>query len=323
MTTSSDFLARYDALTATGLAANPEPVGRKRDTIEAAGYNLAASLTKLRPEATRFINDLSVPSTNNEGERSIRMAKLEDKRVLPERGRRQGIRHCPFVSRHGPQARRRRARSPRHVVPRRGVDAIDNDLSHRGRRTTPQSAPSTSSHRVELRPHCQPAGITSVRRQTCTPASVGAKNPRSVGGMNVCLNRESFHQSERQNGHQGSTMGVVKKTRSAPRDLTVVAVPVYFGGMAAEYLWLHRQAARRGPTAGDYELHDTLTSLAMSVGSLVAPLVVPKLLRPFTPGRGRYGKTVVAVALGAAALTTVADMVADRAGDHGGRGGPD
>src|ERR1035437_2493218 len=72
----ADFLAPCDALTATGLAANPEPVGRKRDTIEAAGYNLAASLTKLRPEATRFINDLSVPFTNNEGERSIRMAKL-------------------------------------------------------------------------------------------------------------------------------------------------------------------------------------------------------------------------------------------------------
>ena len=118
-------------------------------------------------------------------------------------------------------------------------------------------------------------------------------------------------------------MGVVKKTRSAPRDLTVVAVPVYFGGMAAEYLWLRRQAARRGPTAGDYELRDTLTSLAMGFGSLVAPLVVPKLLRPFSPGRGRYGKTVVAVALGAAALTTAADIVANRTGDHGGRGGPD
>jgi hypothetical protein len=80
---------------------------------------------------------------------------------LPERGRRQGIRHCPFVSRHGPQARRRRTRSPRHVVPRRGVDATDNDLSHSGRRTTPQSAPSTSSHRVELRPHRQPADLHS------------------------------------------------------------------------------------------------------------------------------------------------------------------
>ena len=65
------------------------------------------------------------------------------------------------------------------------MDATDNDLSHRGRRTTPQSAPSTSSHQVELRPHRQPAGITSVRRPTCTPASVGAKNPRSVGGVTV------------------------------------------------------------------------------------------------------------------------------------------
>jgi hypothetical protein len=93
----------------------------------------------------------------------------------------------PRPVQHGPQARRRRTRSPRHVVPRRGVDATDNDLSHRGRRTTPQSAPSTSSHRAELRPDRQPAGITSVRRPTCTPASVGAKNPRSVGDVNVYL----------------------------------------------------------------------------------------------------------------------------------------
>ena len=78
--------------------------------------------------------------------------------------------------------------------------------------------------------------------------------------------------------------------RSGPRDLTVVAVPFYFGSMAAEYLWLRRRAASRGPSPGDYERRDTVASLAMGAGSLVAPLVVPRLLRPFTPGRGRYGK---------------------------------
>jgi sterol desaturase/sphingolipid hydroxylase (fatty acid hydroxylase superfamily) len=87
--------------------------------------------------------------------------------------------------------------------------------------------------------------------------------------------------------------------------------------MAAEYLWLRRQAADRAPTAGDYERRDTLASLTMGVGSLVAPLVVPKLLRPFTPGRGRWGKALVLGTLGAAALTTVADLVARRAGDAG------
>jgi sterol desaturase/sphingolipid hydroxylase (fatty acid hydroxylase superfamily) len=108
-----------------------------------------------------------------------------------------------------------------------------------------------------------------------------------------------------------------------PPDLTVLAVPGYFAAMAAEYLWLRRHAGRRGPTAGDYEKRDTVASLAMGVGSLIAPLVVPRLLRPFTPGRGRYGKALVATALGAAAVTTAADAVARRTCDPGtGPGGP-
>ncbi|MHB8290723.1 MAG: IS66 family transposase [Acidimicrobiales bacterium] len=73
------FLARYDKLSADGLAANPQPQGRTRDRLEADGYNLAAALTKLRPEATRFVTDLSVPFTNNEAERSVRMVKLHSK----------------------------------------------------------------------------------------------------------------------------------------------------------------------------------------------------------------------------------------------------
>jgi sterol desaturase/sphingolipid hydroxylase (fatty acid hydroxylase superfamily) len=96
------------------------------------------------------------------------------------------------------------------------------------------------------------------------------------------------------------------------RDLTIIAVPFYFATMAAEYLWLRRRAARTGPTAGDYERRDTLASLAMGVGSLLAPIVGPRLLRPFTPGRGRYGRAVVIGALGAAAATTVADIVTSR-----------
>ena len=105
------------------------------------------------------------------------------------------------------------------------------------------------------------------------------------------------------------------KARNGPRDLSVIAVPLYFGGMAAEYLWIRRQPTRRA-TAGDYELHDTLTSLAMGVGSLLGPLVVPRLLGPFTPGRGRYGKRVVMVGLGAAVVTTAADIVARRMREH-------
>jgi sterol desaturase/sphingolipid hydroxylase (fatty acid hydroxylase superfamily) len=115
--------------------------------------------------------------------------------------------------------------------------------------------------------------------------------------------------------------------RTAPgagdaKDLTIIAVPFYFATMAGEYWWLRRRAARNGPTAGDYEKRDTLASLAMGVGSLVAPLVGPKLLAPFTPGRGRYGKAVVAGALGAAAATTVADVVARRIEAAGGEPEP-
>jgi sterol desaturase/sphingolipid hydroxylase (fatty acid hydroxylase superfamily) len=98
-----------------------------------------------------------------------------------------------------------------------------------------------------------------------------------------------------------------------PRDLTVLAVPLYLGSMGLEYLWLRRQSVDRPPIAGDYERRDTVASLAMGVGSLVGPLVVPRLVRPFTPGRGRFGKALIAVAAGAVAVTTVADAVARRA----------
>src|SRR5438132_730477 len=106
-------------------------------------------------------------------------------------------------------------------------------------------------------------------------------------------------------------------------DSTVVAIPVYFGTMGAERLWLRAHAGERGPTPADYERRDTVTSLAMGAGSLVAPLVVPKLFGPITPGKGRYGRALVVTAAAAVAVTTVADLVArleisDRGGasDH-------
>ncbi len=107
-------------------------------------------------------------------------------------------------------------------------------------------------------------------------------------------------------------MGRREETFGSPRDLTVLAVPFYFAALGAEYLWLRHRAKDRGPTAGDYERRDTVASLTMGVISLVAPLVMPKLLRPFTPGRGRFGKALVVGALGAAAITTAADHVSRR-----------
>jgi sterol desaturase/sphingolipid hydroxylase (fatty acid hydroxylase superfamily) len=95
-------------------------------------------------------------------------------------------------------------------------------------------------------------------------------------------------------------------------DLTVVAIPYYFGTMGAEHLYLKHQAKDRPPTAGDYTREDTLASLAMGAGSLVAPLLAKKLLDPVTPGKGRFGKVVVATAVSAAVVTTIADVLARR-----------
>jgi sterol desaturase/sphingolipid hydroxylase (fatty acid hydroxylase superfamily) len=92
-------------------------------------------------------------------------------------------------------------------------------------------------------------------------------------------------------------------------DLTVLATPGYFATMGAEYVYLENRAAERGPTAADYERRDTVASLSMGLGSLVAPLVLPRLLRPLTPGRGRYGKALLVGVAGAAALTTIADLL--------------
>jgi sterol desaturase/sphingolipid hydroxylase (fatty acid hydroxylase superfamily) len=102
-------------------------------------------------------------------------------------------------------------------------------------------------------------------------------------------------------------------------DATVAAVPVYFGTMEAERRYLTRRAERSGPTAADYERRDTITSLTMGFASLAAPIVMPRLLAPFVPGQGKYGKALVATAAGAIAVTAIADQVAR----HGETEGPD
>jgi sterol desaturase/sphingolipid hydroxylase (fatty acid hydroxylase superfamily) len=96
-------------------------------------------------------------------------------------------------------------------------------------------------------------------------------------------------------------------------DATVVATPFYFGSMEAERRYLRARAEREGPSRADYERRDTITSLTMGVASLLAPMVMPRLLAPFTPGKGNYGKALVAGAVGAVAVTAIADRVARRA----------
>jgi sterol desaturase/sphingolipid hydroxylase (fatty acid hydroxylase superfamily) len=91
-----------------------------------------------------------------------------------------------------------------------------------------------------------------------------------------------------------------------------MAVPFYFGAMAVEYAFLRQRAERQGPSAGQYERRDTAASLAMGVGSLVAPFIVPRLLRPFRLRHGRNGRIVLGLMAGTAVATTVADRVVRR-----------
>lgn len=91
-------------------------------------------------------------------------------------------------------------------------------------------------------------------------------------------------------------------------DLTVLAIPGFIAAMAAEYAWQSRNPAE-GERAGDYEFADTMASLSMGVGSLVAPYVADTLLAPVTPRTGRYAKALMGLSLAAAAAATVGDVV--------------
>jgi sterol desaturase/sphingolipid hydroxylase (fatty acid hydroxylase superfamily) len=81
--------------------------------------------------------------------------------------------------------------------------------------------------------------------------------------------------------------------------------------MALEARWLRRRDT--GSPSGDYERRDTRSSLLMGTLSLIAPLLAPKVLRPLTPGRGRFGRAVLVGAIGAAAATSIADAFVRRA----------
>ena len=107
-------------------------------------------------------------------------------------------------------------------------------------------------------------------------------------------------------------------------DLTVAAIPFYFGTMGAEAAWWRKRRAEGIRSPGDYEREDTIASLAMGVGSLLVPMLSRPLMRNFDIGRGRWGRGALAVAGGAALVAVAADAVA-RAGDleAGERPGPD
>ncbi|MFN2504159.1 MAG: IS66 family transposase [Acidimicrobiales bacterium] len=74
------FAARYDALVAEGLVANPDPpTGRKRDYLQRRSYNLVTAFAAHRASILRYMYDLDVSFTNNQAERDLRPTKLHRK----------------------------------------------------------------------------------------------------------------------------------------------------------------------------------------------------------------------------------------------------
>jgi sterol desaturase/sphingolipid hydroxylase (fatty acid hydroxylase superfamily) len=99
-------------------------------------------------------------------------------------------------------------------------------------------------------------------------------------------------------------------------DLTVAAVPFYFGTMEIERRWLKRRPDDPKFAAGQYDRPDTKANLIMGTASLVAPLVTMTLRKHLELGRGRWAKPLLAVGATGAAATIVADRVRRRRPDH-------
>ncbi|MFZ4718892.1 MAG: sterol desaturase family protein [Ilumatobacteraceae bacterium] len=94
-------------------------------------------------------------------------------------------------------------------------------------------------------------------------------------------------------------------------DLSVAVTPLYFASMAAERKALQRRAREQGPSAADYEQPDALASIGMGVLSLTTPITayVASYAALRRGPKGRVGRVVLGVAVGAAVVTSVADIV--------------
>lgn len=73
------FTARYDALVAKALAANPQPRQRPRSPAERRSYNLAAAFCTHKRSILAYMHHLDVAMTNNQAERDLRPVKLHRK----------------------------------------------------------------------------------------------------------------------------------------------------------------------------------------------------------------------------------------------------
>lgn len=78
----ASFIARYQALLAQGLAANPPPrrePGRRGRRKQSPARNLLQRLCLQQEQALAFLEDLAIPFDNNQAERDLRMLKTQQK----------------------------------------------------------------------------------------------------------------------------------------------------------------------------------------------------------------------------------------------------
>jgi transposase len=76
------FRARYHALLAAGLAANPPPQrrpGQRGRRRQSHSRNLLERLTLSREAVLAFLDDLTIPFDNNQAERDLRTLKMHQK----------------------------------------------------------------------------------------------------------------------------------------------------------------------------------------------------------------------------------------------------
>jgi transposase len=76
------FVARYDQVLATGLAANPPPereVRRRGRVRQSPARNLLERLLLGKAEVLAFLDDLTIPFDNNQAEQDLRMLKVQQK----------------------------------------------------------------------------------------------------------------------------------------------------------------------------------------------------------------------------------------------------
>src|SRR5262249_53188773 len=85
LTERKDFVDRYQALLASGLAANPPPPdqdrrpGQRGRLAQSPTRNLLERLLLQRDQVLAFPDDLAIPFDNNQAERDLRGLKVQQK----------------------------------------------------------------------------------------------------------------------------------------------------------------------------------------------------------------------------------------------------